>query len=82
MALPTYGRPVLLFCVPGQLDMGRCSIMGHSMGGHGAITIGLKNAANFKSISAFAPIVNPTHPDCKWGNKALTGEEENSRRVG
>lgn len=56
-----------------KLDMDRCSIMGHSMGGHGAITIGLKNAASFKSISAFAPIVNPTNPDCKWGNKALAG---------
>ncbi|MFV0576908.1 MAG: S-formylglutathione hydrolase [Vibrio sp.] len=45
------------------------SISGHSMGGHGALTIGLRNAPRFKSISAFAPIVSPLH--CPWGHKAL-----------
>lgn len=46
------------------------AISGHSMGGHGALTIGLRNAPRFKSISAFSPIVSPLH--CPWGHKALT----------
>ena len=41
------------------------------MGGHGALTIGLKNPDQFKTISAFSPIVSPTR--CPWGEKALTG---------
>ena len=45
------------------------SISGHSMGGHGAITIALKNPTNYKSISAFAPIANPIN--CPWGQKAF-----------
>jgi S-formylglutathione hydrolase len=44
-------------------------IAGHSMGGHGALTIGLKNPDQFRSLSAFAPIVAPTQ--CPWGQKAL-----------
>ncbi len=51
------------------VDMFRQSIMGHSMGGHGALTIGLKNPDVYKSISAFAPIVAPMQ--CPWGQKAL-----------
>jgi S-formylglutathione hydrolase len=47
------------------------SIFGHSMGGHGAMVIGLRNPDLFKSISAFSPIVNPTA--VPWGQKALTG---------
>lgn len=46
------------------------SISGHSMGGHGALTIGLKNAAQYRSISAFSPISNPIQ--CPWGQKAFT----------
>ncbi len=46
-------------------------IFGHSMGGHGALTIGLKNSKKYKSISAFSPIVNPTQ--CAWGKKAFLG---------
>ena len=46
-------------------------IFGHSMGGHGALTIGLKNRQRYRSISAFAPICAPLH--CPWGHKALTG---------
>ena len=53
------------------VDMTRQGITGHSMGGHGALTIGLRNPDVFKSISAFAPIVNPM--DCPWGHKALGG---------
>lgn len=49
----------------------RFSIMGHSMGGHGALTLGLKNPDLFKSVSAFSPMVNPSQTP--WGKKALTG---------
>ena len=45
-------------------------IFGHSMGGHGALTIGLKHPDRYQSMSAFAPIVAPTH--VPWGQKALT----------
>jgi len=47
----------------------KVSIMGHSMGGHGAITIALKNPGVYHSVSAFAPITNPTQ--CPWGQKAF-----------
>ncbi|KAF5747968.1 S-formylglutathione hydrolase -like protein [Tripterygium wilfordii] len=53
-----------------QLDTSRASISGHSMGGHGALTIYLKNLDKYKSVSAFAPIVNPIN--CAWGQKAFT----------
>lgn len=53
------------------VDATRAGIFGHSMGGHGALTIGLKNPTMFKTISAFAPIVSPTR--CAWGEKALSG---------
>lgn len=52
-------------------DMARQAITGHSMGGHGALTIALRNPDRFKSVSAFAPIVSPTN--CPWGEKALGG---------
>ena len=52
-------------------DMNRQAITGHSMGGHGALTIALRNPGRFRSVSAFAPIVAPSH--CPWGEKALTG---------
>ncbi|EDV28624.1 uncharacterized protein TRIADDRAFT_20067 [Trichoplax adhaerens] len=50
---------------------GKQSIFGHSMGGHGAITIALKNPGMFKSLSAFSPISNPINGP--WGKKAFTG---------
>ena len=53
------------------LDMGRQGITGHSMGGHGALTISLRNPGRFRSTSAFAPIVSPLN--CPWGEKALNG---------
>ncbi len=53
------------FAIDGQ----RCAISGHSMGGHGALTIALKNPHQFKSVSAFSPIVSPLN--CPWGEKAL-----------
>lgn len=52
-------------------DMARQGITGHSMGGHGALTIALRNPARFRSVSAFSPIVSPLN--CPWGEKALTG---------
>lgn len=51
------------------VDGARQGIFGHSMGGHGALTLYLKNQDIYKSVSAFAPIVAPTQ--CPWGHKAL-----------
>jgi len=48
----------------------RRAIFGHSMGGHGALTLAMKHPALFKSVSAFAPISSPTR--CPWGEKAFT----------
>lgn len=54
-----------------SLDTSKASIMGHSMGGHGALVIALRNPQMFKSVSAFAPIVNPSV--VPWGIKAFSG---------
>ncbi len=62
-----------------NVDMARQSIMGHSMGGHGALTIGMGIPGRFKSISALSPICNPTGAD--WGRKQLAaylGNDEQS----
>ena len=53
------------------LAIGRQGLCGHSMGGHGALTVGLRNPQKFRAVSAFAPIVSPMH--CPWGEKALRG---------
>jgi len=53
------------------LDGERMGIFGHSMGGHGALTLALRHAGRFTSVSAFAPIAHPTN--CPWGEKALGG---------
>lgn len=53
------------------VDMDRQGITGHSMGGHGALTVALRNPARFRSVSAFSPIVSPLN--CPWGEKALGG---------
>jgi S-formylglutathione hydrolase len=53
------------------VDPARVGIFGHSMGGHGALTIALKNPRVYQSMSAFAPIASPTR--CPWGQKALRG---------
>ncbi len=53
------------------VDASRAGIFGHSMGGHGAMTIALKNPQRYQSVSAFAPIVSPMR--CGWGEKALAG---------
>ncbi len=52
------------------VDASRVGIFGHSMGGHGALTIALKNPDIYQSVSAFAPIVAPLR--CPWGQKALS----------
>lgn len=52
-------------------DLAAQGITGHSMGGHGALTIALRNPRRFKSVSAFSPIVAPRH--VPWGVKALGG---------
>jgi S-formylglutathione hydrolase len=53
------------------IDPSRAGIFGHSMGGHGALTIALKNPHAYRSVSAFAPICSPMR--CPWGEKALAG---------
>ena len=53
------------------VDLARQGITGHSMGGHGALTIALRNPDRFRSVSAFAPIASPMH--CPWGERALGG---------
>ena len=53
-----------------DLDMDRQSITGHSMGGHGALTMAMATPGRFKSVSAFAPIANPCASD--WGRKQFT----------
>jgi S-formylglutathione hydrolase len=51
------------------VDLSRQGIMGHSMGGHGALTIALRNPRHFAAVSAFAPISSPMN--CPWGEKAF-----------
>ena len=61
------------------VDMQRQSISGHSMGGHGALTIGLRNAERFRSVSAFSPICAPS--TVPWGQKAFSaylGEDQSA----
>jgi S-formylglutathione hydrolase len=59
------------------LDLERQSVMGHSMGGHGALTLYLKGivgegkGVKYKAASGFAPIMNPVN--CPWGDKAFNG---------
>jgi S-formylglutathione hydrolase len=59
------------------VDMDRQGITGHSMGGHGALTVALRNPQRFRSVSAFAPIVAPSQ--VPWGQKALAGYLGNDR---
>lgn len=68
--------PKMLGVIEG-LDLGRVSICGHSMGGHGAITLALKHPGKYQSVSAFSPICAPT--SCPWGHKAFTAYFGNDR---
>lgn len=54
-----------------EIDSSKVSITGHSMGGHGALSLFLKNPGKYKSVSAFAPISNPLK--APWGEKAFKG---------
>lgn len=54
-----------------KIPADKISISGHSMGGHGALVLGLRNPEKFRSISAFSPIVNPVA--APWGQKAFAG---------
>lgn len=63
--------PSTVFSEFKQLDSSRVSITGHSMGGHGALSLFLKNPGKYKSVSAFAPIANPLK--APWGEKAFKG---------
>jgi S-formylglutathione hydrolase len=53
------------------VDTARAGIFGHSMGGHGALTLALRHPGQYPSVSAFAPIAHPTQ--CPWGEKAFSG---------
>jgi S-formylglutathione hydrolase len=53
------------------VDAQRTGIFGHSMGGHGALVLALRNPDKYRSVSAFAPIASPMR--CPWGEKALAG---------
>ena len=61
--------PLLLTALP--IDGSRIGLTGHSMGGHGALTLALRHPGRFKTLSAFAPIAAPTQ--CPWGHKAFGG---------
>ena len=69
--------PALLGELP--LDTSRMGICGHSMGGHGALTLALKHPGVFRSVSAFAPIAAPMR--CPWGQKAFAGYLGEDREV-
>jgi len=70
-----YGMVISAFAV----DQQQISLCGHSMGGHGALVIGLKNPTKYKRISAFAPIVHPLA--CPWGQKAFSGYLGNANQA-
>lgn len=65
------GELVPLLSAQLPIDKARIGIFGHSMGGHGALTLALRHPGMFKSLSAFAPIAAPTQ--CPWGRKAFGG---------
>ena len=69
----TYVTEELPALIAGEFaaDMERQGITGHSMGGHGALTVALRNPGQFRSVSAFSPIVAPSQ--VPWGQKALGG---------
>jgi S-formylglutathione hydrolase len=71
--METYLTTELIFLLAEHLpiDVTRVGIFGHSMGGHGALTLALRHRDLFRSLSAFAPICAPTQ--CPWGQKAFTG---------
>ncbi|HRP12576.1 MAG TPA: alpha/beta hydrolase-fold protein, partial [Terricaulis sp.] len=76
--MESYITEDLIAAVEGAFPLlSRRSIFGHSMGGHGALTLAMKHANRFISVSAFAPICSPTR--CPWGEKAFTAYLGESR---
>ena len=71
--MQTYIVDELVTVVSGMFSLttDRSGLIGHSMGGHGALTLALKFPQRYRSVSAFAPIAAPTQ--CAWGKKAFTG---------
>ncbi len=66
-----YIKKDLTYLLRSEFNLSKFSIMGHSMGGHGALVLGLREPTLFQSVSAFSPIVNPMAGP--WGQKALRG---------
>lgn len=69
--MESYVVKELVDIIRSQFQETRLGIFGHSMGGHGALTLALRHPEIFRSVSAFAPIVNPTL--APWGRKAFAG---------
>jgi S-formylglutathione hydrolase len=69
--MESYLMRELLPLVQRETGLGRVGLFGHSMGGHGALTLALRHPGRFQSLSAFAPIAAPTQ--CPWGEKAFNG---------
>lgn len=69
--METYVTHDLLALIAAEFpaDMSRVGLSGHSMGGHGALTLAMNYSHLFRSVSAFAPIASPVH--CPWGQKAM-----------
>jgi S-formylglutathione hydrolase len=61
------------------VDLNRAGIFGHSMGGHGALTLALRHPGKYQTVSAFAPIAHPSR--CPWGEKAFSGYLGDDRDV-
>jgi S-formylglutathione hydrolase len=69
--MESYLMNELIPLVQRETGLTRTGLFGHSMGGHGALTLALRHPGRFQSLSAFAPIAAPTQ--CPWGHKAFTG---------
>jgi len=69
--METYVTQELRGLVEGMVPISRHGVTGHSMGGHGALTLAMRHPDLFDSLSAFSPIANPTESD--WGRKQLSG---------
>jgi len=69
--MESYLMKELLPLVQRQTGLEKAGLFGHSMGGHGALTLALRHPGRFQSLSAFAPIAAPTQ--CPWGEKAFSG---------
>uniref|UniRef100_A0A6T5YCZ0 S-formylglutathione hydrolase n=1 Tax=Diacronema lutheri TaxID=2081491 RepID=A0A6T5YCZ0_DIALT len=69
--MESYLMDELLPLATSAFGLGKCGVSGHSMGGHGALTLALRHRGVFESVSAVAPICAPT--ECPWGRKAFEG---------